>query len=96
MKKPNRLNLEQMWNLYLLLKPAFDGREQEPLLIDEVDKLINLSTPKDLLECIHIMYDNNIEFNSVLEFSILFLQSIHENDLFSFVEFIRGINAPKQ
>ena len=58
MKKPNRLNLEQMWNLYLLLKPALENRELKSILLDEVEELLLLSKPGTLFAVLSILYDN--------------------------------------
>jgi hypothetical protein len=91
--KPKKLNLDKMWRLYLLLKPVIDDRNQEEILLDEIDKIIELSTPQALLESIHIMYDNDIEFCNMIEFSVLFMIALRENGFFDFVNVIRGLNG---
>jgi len=91
--KPKKLNLDKIWKLYLLLKPSIDNRKQESMLLDEVDKIIELASPKVLLECIHLMYDNKVEFSDMQEFTVLFLRAIDENNFFDFVEFIRGLDG---
>ena len=82
-----------MWRLYSLLKPAIENRDTEKYLLDEVDKIINLSNSQVLLECINILYDNSIEFDSVEQFSVLFLDGLVQSGFFDFVDFIRGLDG---
>lgn len=87
------LNFQEMWNLYLLLKPAIDNRELKELVLDEIIEIIDLSSPQALLECLHILYDNSIKFDTPMEFNRLFITGIRENDFFGFCGFIRGISG---
>ena len=91
--KSKKLNLEEVWKIYLLLRPAIEGRNPEVLVVDEIDKIIELSTPEVLLECIHVMYDNKVKFNNGLEFELLFANGIIQSKFLEFCEFIRGLNG---
>ena len=88
-----RLNLNQMWRLYSLLKPAIENRDREEQLIDEITEITTRSTPQVLLECIRIMYDNKVEFTSPFEFNTMFAKGLVENEFFSFCDIMRGLNG---
>jgi len=86
-----------MWRLYNLLKPAIEGREPEGLVVDEIARLIKDTNAKTLLEVIHIMYDNTIEFSEFEEFIALFINGLYQNDFFGFLMFIKGLqNGPSK
>ena len=87
-----KLNLDQIWKVYNLLKPAVENREPEKVILDEIFKIIELSSPENLLECMRIMYDNRVRFESPMEFNILFMDGLNRNKFFDFCDFIRGLN----
>ena len=91
--KSNKLNLKDMWRLYLLLKPAIAERDRKDTIEDEVLEIIKLSDPKALLECIHILYDNEVNIQHVNEFVDLVSTGLEKNNFFLFVETLRGIDG---
>jgi len=52
---------------------------------DAIQKMLDETSPKALLECINILYDNNIDFEDYREFVLLFIDGITENRFFEFV-----------
>lgn len=91
--KSNKLNLEDVWKLYLLLEPSLKDRERKELVEDEIVEVIKLSESKALLECIHILYDNKVEINNVDEFVSAIYIGLETNKFFEFVDFIRGFDG---
>lgn len=91
--KPKRLSLSEIWELYLLLKPALDKREQKELLIDEIEMLLRNSKPGTLVASLNIMYDNitKQELNPILS-ALLFIEGLKQNNFFAFVSFVKGIS----
>lgn len=94
--KPKKLNLQEITKVYFLLKPAIDNREREASFMEEVQKIVELSNPRHLLEVMMVMGDNLSEVTEPLEFTIRFADSLRENGFFDFVEFIRGLDATKR
>lgn len=92
-QKPKKLNLKEMWELYLLLSPAVNDREPEELAFDEILKIIDLASPQALLASLHIMYDNSIKFTTPLEFNDLFSRGIVKCGFLEFCMIIRGLNG---
>jgi hypothetical protein len=88
--KPRKLNLSEIWQLYLLLKPAMAGRELNGLLIDEILSLLELSPEGTLVACLNILY-NKVELDRLnpLELGLAFIIGLKENKFFEFVDFIR-------
>jgi len=86
--KSNKLNLKDMWRLYLLLKPAIDKRDRKDTIEDEVLEIIKLSDPKALLECVHILYDNKVDTKNAGEFISLMQEGVIRNRFFEFVDVI--------
>lgn len=86
--KSNKLNLKDMWRLYLLLKPAIAERDRKDTIEDEVLEIIKLSDPKALLECVHILYDNKVDTKNAGEFISLMQEGVIRNRFFEFVDVI--------
>lgn len=84
--------MEEIWKLYLLLKPAIDDRELESTGLDEILTIIDLASPQALLASLYIMYDNKIRFETPSEFNALFLSGIAKCDFLGFCSVIRGLN----
>ena len=91
--KSNKLNLKDMWRVYLLLKPSFADRERMDTVEDEVLEMIKLSDPKALLECVHILYDNKVDTKNAGEFVSIIQSGILRNRFFDFVDVVRGFNG---
>jgi hypothetical protein len=87
--KSNKLNLKDMWRLYLLLKPALENRKREDSFLDEVDVILSLSPDGTLVEGIDILYDNidKDELSGIQTLS-LFILGLKRNKFFEFVDFI--------
>jgi len=90
--KSKKLNLQEITKIYHLLKPALDGRELEEVVFDEIDKIIELSSPEALLECLYIIYDNKVEFSSPAEFVDMLIKGLLDIDFYYFVDFIKVLN----
>ena len=90
MIKPKKLNLDEMWKLYIILKPALDNRKSEDVLLDEIDKLLELSPSGTRVACLNVMYDN-IKVTSGAEALALFIQGITKNEFYSFVEYVKAL-----
>ena len=91
MKKPNRLNLEQMWNLYLFLKPALENRELKSILLDEVEELLLLSKPGTLFAVLNVLYDNISRDMSGMDAIIDLMNGLDNNDFYGFVSIVKAI-----
>jgi len=91
--KPKKLNLDEIWNLYLLLKHAVEGREPKETLLDEVLEIIHLAEPQALLASIRIMYDNKIRINSPAEFNEAFIKGVLKCEFLQFCDVIRGLDG---
>lgn len=87
--KIRKLNLKDITKIYLLLQPSLENRDREEILFDELEKLIELSPPKTLLDCLHIIYGNKVEFDSPREFISLLVNGLLEVEFYEFVEFIK-------
>ena len=88
--KPKRLNFEEMWKLYKLLAPAIEDREPEKTLLDEVDKLLELSPLGTMVDCLHILYDNK-PITDGDEALLMFMNGLVENDFYAFIDFIKAL-----
>lgn len=83
--KPKKLNLQEITKIYYLLKPSLEGLGDKFTVGEGIQMILDNALPTSLLECINIMYDNNIEFDSYNEFVLLFIEAISKNDFFEFV-----------
>ena len=90
--KPNKLNIHEMWKLYLLLEPSLPEKFENEIE-DEIVSIVIASTPETLLECVHILYDNKMEVDSAEEFLLCISKGLMQNMFFVFVEFARGLHA---
>ena len=86
--KSNKLNLKDMWRLYLLLKPALENRKREDSFLDEVDVILSLSPDGTLVEGIDILYDNKVDTKNAGEFISLMQEGVIRNRFFEFVDVI--------
>jgi hypothetical protein len=91
--KSNKLNLKDMWRLYLLLKPAIAERDRKDTIEDEVLEIIKLSDSKALLECVHILYDNKVKISNLQEFVSFIQNGLDRNRFFEFDDIMRGFNG---
>ena len=80
-----------MWKVYQLLKPALENRESEEVLLDEMEKLLKLSKPGTLFECLSIMYDNISTDISGMDFIIYLANGLTKNKFYEFVDFIEAM-----
>ena len=94
--KPKKLNLEEMWKLYLLLEPVIKDREREEFILDDMVKLFELSE-KDILLAVLLLLDDNISIGKSEDlYSLqLFMEGLNENSFYDFVDFIEATQCPK-
>jgi len=91
--KIKKLNLDEMWKLYNLLKSSVENREPEGLVINELFKIIEKSPPQSLLNSIYLLYGNKIKINSPIEFNQLFTQGLMQNQFLEFCAIVRGLHG---
>jgi len=92
-RKPKKLNLDEIWRLYILLESYVDDRVMEKSVIDSSLGIIDSASPQDLLVSLRVMYDNKVEFTTPSEFNELFISGIVKNEFLEFCEIIRGMNG---
>lgn len=90
--KPKKLNLQEITKIYFLLRLPLDGLTEEMTIGEGIQKILDETKPQALLECINILYDNSIDFDSHEEFVVLFINALVENDFFRFVWFMKEMN----
>ena len=87
---PKKLNLDEMWELYTLLKKGIPEKE-ETYLVHEVIKIIQGISTDNFKKSLSVMYGDISKTNSG-EFALMFVKGIKQNGLFSFIEFIKGLS----
>lgn len=87
-KKPNKLNLFEMWNLYSLVG---DGYSLPDVLDESIETLKNLS-PFEIKKIMKLLYPKYETENS-LETALLFMKGLKENKFFDFQYLLRMING---
>lgn len=81
-----------MWQLHNLIKDSLPDKEEE-YLIHETIKIMERITPSDFKDSLRIMYGDDFHVNkNPAEFAVLFVKGIKNNNLFSFVSFIKSVN----
>lgn len=89
-----KLTLREMHQLYLLLKPFLP--KEEKYLIHEIIKIMEKISPEAFIESMKILHGKNFDFNmNPGELVLKFVKGIKENNLFSYVNFVSGINNGK-
>ena len=83
-----KLNIHEMWKLYLLLKPALDTLEDASNPLDEAVALFEGSKPEDFLEVLSLLNDNISIDMSAEDVLTLFIDGLIANDFSEFVVFI--------
>lgn len=90
--RPNKLTLEEMWQVYLYLK---DGTP-DPLLssmMDNVQYMLQHLTSHRISLVLHIFYDleHDQKIDDHLEFLALFIRGLRKNKYFEFVTYVRRL-----
>jgi len=87
--QPKKLNLKQMWDLYLLVEASLENRDDGFSILDEVHNIIKNCSPGTLLASISIMYDNiPIDISGTFAVTLM-VKGLVKNSFFEFVETIR-------
>lgn len=82
-----------MWKLYKLLGLHPSKDDEEFLLNESLNILTGIST-KDFLESMKIMYGKELNpKKSSIETAKLFVKGLRESEIFSFSQFIKGLNG---
>jgi len=84
--KPKKLNLEEMWKVYLFLRHALEDDEE----VDVYSVILN-SEPRFLLEALRVLYDNKVTMDNAFNFIKLFSEGLESNDFSDFVNIVRGL-----
>lgn len=92
-EKPKKLNLSEIWQLYLVLKNPINSGEKKKLLIDEIERILDNSPPGTLISSLEIMYNSVEKDISPTEALVLFIQGLKNNNFFAFVEFVEKLNG---
>lgn len=91
-RKPKKLNLRQIHELYLVLQHALPKEDKE-LLVDETRYILQHARPGTLLSALKIMYRSLPRKLNGITASTLFMRGLQENNFFSYVDFLRSLNA---
>lgn len=92
------MNLNQIHQLYLLLRSCLPQRE-EPYLIDEIEKMVGMmESGETLVQAVELMYPKKkINRENPLELLLLFVKGLKQNEFFEYVQFVNGIKrVPKR
>ena len=84
--KPKKLNLEEMWKVYLFLRHALEDDEE----VNVYSVILN-SEPRFLLEALRVLYDNKVTMDNEYNFIKLFSEGLESNDFSEFVNIVRGL-----
>lgn len=89
-RKPKKLNLRQVHELYLLLKPYLSETANE-FLVDEIEAVVSRMDREEVfMRSLEIMYGKTPKGNP-LELLLEFTRGIKANDFFTYVDFIRKL-----
>lgn len=88
MKNPKKLNLYEMWDLYLLLGNGFG----EKYLIDEVVLLLKSAKRGNIKKSLDLMY-KNFSVKNPLEYSLLLIRGLKKNNFFDFQDFMEKLSG---
>lgn len=87
-KKPRKLNLYEVWDLYVLVG---EGYSLPDVLDESIEMLRNLS-PFEIKRAMKLLYPKYETKNS-LETALLFMKGLKENKFFDFQYLLRMING---
>lgn len=89
-RKPKKLSLRQVHELYLLLRPYLPETTNE-FLIDEIEAVVSrIDREEVFIRSLEIMYDRKPKGNP-LDMLLQFTKGIKANDFFTYVDFIRKL-----
>lgn len=93
-RKPKKLTLREIHELYLLLRSCLPEKD-ETYLIDEIGRMISgMKNGETLIHAIEIMYPKKrLNKNNPMELLALFIHGLRQNDFFSYVQFVRDLNG---
>lgn len=95
--KPKNLNLQEIHQLYLLLRSCLPQKE-ELYLLNEIEKMVGMmESGETLIRAIEIMYPKKkIDLGNPLEILLLFIRGLKQNDFFEYAQFINGIKRGRR
>lgn len=88
-RKPKKLSLRQIHELYLLLKPYLP-KEDYRLLIDQTEYILRRAAPGTLDESFKIMYGKPLNANPI-QAAAFFIRGLRETNFFAYVDFLRSL-----
>ena len=91
-RKPKKLTLRQVHELYLVLKHALP-REDRELLIDQTEYILTHARPGTMLTSLKIMYRTLPRKLNGFTSATLFMRGLKETEFFGYVEFLQQLNA---
>ena len=86
-----KLNLREIHQLYLLLKPCLPEKEEE-FMIDEVDEILERVTPEILTDVLRVL-KVNMKNKQGIEVLTLLIKGLKHNSFFEYAHFVRGMNG---
>jgi len=89
---PNRLSIEQMWELYNLLKDGL--QEEKSLVVDEVFHVMEKIDTESFKKALGIMFGRDFSKElSPIEFALMFTKGIKETGILDFASLMRGLDG---
>ena len=81
-----KLNLHEMWRLYLILQPYLPEKRNE-FLVDEMEAVFGKMQWPDLKRSLEILYKKIPDDNPIV-YLLMMIRGLKENNFFVFVDFI--------
>lgn len=81
-----KLNLKDMWKLYLILQPVLPAQRNE-FLVDEIQAMVAKMQWPDLKRSLGIMYGEVSDLDP-MRCLLMMIKGLKESNFFLFVEFI--------
>lgn len=85
------LSLNDIWKIYLLLRPAIVDREMKDTLLGELEILAELAPEGSLVASLDIMYNNLPKNLSVAKAVELLAKGFDKYRFFDFVRFVKEL-----
>lgn len=88
-KKSKKLNFQEMWELYILLRGKEFASSHE-FLIDEIDSILDHISGDELVQAVGMFY-NTVSTNPVQLMS-QFISGLKKNEFFAFSDMIKELS----
>lgn len=89
--KAKHLTFSEMWQLYKTLEPNLSNTP-EKYLVEEVKRILKSIDNESFKISLEVLYGKNFQVQrQPIEFAVMFLKGLKQNNLFAFSEEIRRI-----